>query len=186
MKKLVIYFCFSLFPCLVFAQPNANKQRPTVDIEYDTDLAVGKQFLSFSAVTLDGETVNEQSLKGKVTLVNFWFEGCPPCVAEFDAISSLYCKYKDNPNIEVISFTKDDTEVARKAVKDHGIPYAVCALSSKECSRLKFEIGGYPANMIVDKQGNIVYLHTGGYADKEKAVSHILEVEKKMLEELAK
>lgn len=183
-----LIFCFSLFlfPVLIFAQPSDIKQRPVVDYEDKSASTIGKPFPDFSVVTLDGKTVSEQALKGKVTLVNFWFEGCAPCRAELDALCKLYAKYKDNPNVELISFTKDDVEIAKKAVQKYNIPYVVCALPSKECNRLKYEQGSYPTNIIVDRSGNIAYFKSGGYVDKEKVEQYFEEVLKpKILELLA-
>lgn len=126
----------------------------------------GKPFPTFKAKSLDGRTFSSKQIKGKVTLINFWFEACSPCVAEFDALNDIYNRFKDNPDFEFISFTPDSERSANESVTKHRLHFAVCPLSSKECYRLNFQ-SGYPTSVVVDRNGMIVYFASGGKIDKE-------------------
>ena len=55
-----------------------------------------KGFLApdFTLKTLDGQTVQLSSLRGKLVLVNLWASWCPPCKAEMPAIDHIYQAYK--------------------------------------------------------------------------------------------
>jgi len=47
---------------------------------------IGKEFTTFSAFDLQGKKYETALLKEKITFINFWFEACRPCKAEFDTI----------------------------------------------------------------------------------------------------
>ena len=49
----------------------------------------GPMFPSFKGSDLEGNAVDESIFKGKVTVVNFWFSTCSPCVAELGDLDAL-------------------------------------------------------------------------------------------------
>jgi hypothetical protein len=49
----------------------------------------GKYFEKFSNFSVDRKSYSDDSLKNKITIINFWFEACAPCIAEFDALNKL-------------------------------------------------------------------------------------------------
>lgn len=55
---------------------------------------IGKKYPAFVSVTMEGDTISEKMLSGKVTFLNFWFEACAPCIAEFEELKLMYEKYK--------------------------------------------------------------------------------------------
>ncbi len=120
MTRLLFFLILSFSSALAIAQPPHNIGLGIIEIEDSTAYMIGKTFPKFSATTLDGKVVNEQALQGKITLINIWFRDCPPCRAEFSALNKLYNKYKDNPNVEIISFTIDPKKSAtpRKLCKN--------------------------------------------------------------------
>lgn len=70
-------------------------------LEARTREALGKPFPTFAAN--EQGKINKDSLKGKVVLINFWFEGRHPCLAEFSALNELVEKLKGNKGFEFIS-----------------------------------------------------------------------------------
>jgi peroxiredoxin len=130
-------------------------------------LNVGKQFPSFKAMTLNKEIISEKQLLGKVTIFNFWFQYCAPCIAEFDDLNSLYQKFKNVSAFQFISFTIDSSEAANESVIKYKLPFLVCPISEKECFRLNFN-QGFPTTIIVDKSGKIVFIKSGGSLEKEE------------------
>ena len=132
--------------------------------------ATGKPFLNFVAENEQGK-INNDSLKGKVVLINFWFEGCHPCLAEFDALNELALKLKENKDFEFISFTWDNAETIKRVKEKYRLQFKV--YYSKECSRLNLRLG-YPTTMILDRNGIIKYVMNGGSLDPEKAREFVL------------
>jgi thiol-disulfide isomerase/thioredoxin len=64
--------------------------------------------------TLDGRTVSISDLKGKVVVINFWATWCGPCREELPDFEKLYEKYRNDPNVMILSMSVDsaDTPVA--------------------------------------------------------------------------
>ena len=61
--------------------------------------SVGQPYIEFR-IANEARGVDNQILKGKVVLINFWFEGCHPCMAEMDALNNLFKKMNSQVTIE--------------------------------------------------------------------------------------
>ena len=142
-------------------------------------LNIGKQYPDFTTVSLDGKKITQKELTGKVTIINFWFQYCEPCVAEFDALNDLYRKFKDNPAFRFISFTSDSPNDAKESVKKYKLSFPVCPVSEQECFRLN-QNQGFPTTIIIDKAGRMAFLKSGGYTEKDKVLQDIMIYEQKI------
>lgn len=145
---------------------------------------IGKQYPEFTATTLKGETITHEQLVGKITIINFWFQGCPPCVAEFEALEDIYNQFKDNPSFQFLSFTRDPEDMARESVKKFKLPYTVSAILQDESFRLNLN-NAYPTTIITDRTGKIIYQSTGGGITKE-ANFELLKPAKQLIEKSLK
>ncbi len=126
-------------------------------------------------IATDGETtVSNKSLQGKVVLINFWFEACKPCVAEFGALNELYEILKDRKEFVFISFTPDDAQTIKRVKENYQLPYRIFHVSQEECYRLN-QGAGFPLSIILGKDGRIRYFHGGGQATKEKAKEFVMD-----------
>lgn len=56
---------------------------------------IGAQLPDFVATSLDGKTIDKNYFAGKVSVINFWFEGCHPCEDEMPVFNKLVDRYKD-------------------------------------------------------------------------------------------
>ena len=201
MKKILLILSV-FYTSAIFSQPDVKEITKLSDslststpfqINFQQDAAqldsifysnVGKQYFNFNATTLDNETITEKSLLGKVSFIYFWFQGCSPCIAEFEDLNKLYTKYVNNSNFQFISFTKDEPEYAHKTKLKYDLLFPICPISWDECSRLNLH-SGFPVIIITDKQGKIFYLKHGGYVDKEKVKKQIQLFEQKITEALS-
>lgn len=162
------------------AQTDSTKPK---QIAFRQTQDVGKPFPLFYVKT-DSVTWTNDSLKGKVVFINFWFENCPPCVAEMEPLNELYQKLRNNPTVAFLSFSFESQEKLKGLKSKYNIPYTVATISSQECYRLNQD-HGFPTSIILDKNGVIKFLKTGGYMDKEKVHQFITEeVYNKILAEL--
>ena len=124
-----------------------------------------QKFPAFEGKDLDGNTVKSDELfsGNTVTVVNFWFTTCNPCVgelAELDALNKELAE-KGGSLIGVNTFTLDGDEAAISEAKDvlakKGAAYQnVYFDSDGEAGKFTTNIFAYPTTYVVDSSGNIV------------------------------
>ena len=124
-----------------------------------------QKFPAFEGKDLDGNTVKSDELfsANAVTVVNFWFTTCNPCVgelAELDALNKELAE-KGGSLIGVNTFTLDGDEAAISEAKDvlakKGATYQnVYFDSDGEAGKFAANIFAYPTTYVVDRNGNIV------------------------------
>ena len=124
-----------------------------------------QKFPAFEGKDLDGNTVKSDELfsGNAVTVVNFWFTTCNPCVgelAELDALNKELAE-KGGSLIGVNTFTLDGDETAISEAKDvlakKGATYQnVYFDSDGEAGKFTTNIFAYPTTYVVDRSGNIV------------------------------
>jgi thiol-disulfide isomerase/thioredoxin len=121
----------------------------------------GWSFENFSAGATNGKTYTTDSLKNKISFINFWFEGCHPCIAEFPALNDLYAKYKDNRNFQFLSFTWETNENATRVAEKYQMKYPIICFDMSLIQKLNYGLG-YPTTIVVDGRGIIRFIKNGG------------------------
>ena len=135
----------------------------------DSDMAApsgsGQKFPAFEGKDLEGNEVTSQELfsGNAVTVVNFWFTTCNPCVGELAELDELNQELaqKGGALIGVNAFTLDGDEGAISEAKDiltkKGVTYQnVYFPSDSEAGKFTANIFAYPTTYVVDRSGNIV------------------------------
>ena len=121
-------------------------------------------FKGFKGKDLDGNDVDDSLFaKNKVTVVNFWFSGCKPCVGELSKLNELNEKLKDMGG-EVVGIntdTLDNNEAgikeAKEILKAQGASYKNLTFDSNSTvGKYAGNIMAFPTTVLVDKDGNIV------------------------------
>ena len=124
-----------------------------------------QKFPAFEGKDLDGNTVKSDELfsANAVTVVNFWFTTCNPCVGELSELDALNKELaeKSGSLIGVNTFTLDGDETAISEAKDvlakKGATYQnVYFDSDGEAGKFTTNIFAYPTTYVVDRSGNIV------------------------------
>ena len=124
-----------------------------------------QKFPVFEGKDLDGNTVKSDELfsANAVTVVNFWFTTCNPCVGELSELDALNKELaeKGGSLIGVNTFTLDGDETAISEAKDvlakKGAAYQnVYFDSDGEAGKFTTNIFAYPTTYVVDRSGNIV------------------------------
>jgi len=179
MKRYIITAIFVTLHYAVYSQNSVNVDEFIQKMDSIHQPKYGDDYHCFSAVTLNGDTITEKQLIGKVTLINLWFEHCAPCFSEAPALNELYLRQKDNPEFQMISFARENYENAKKCVQNWEILYPTCPVTNEEGYRLNYH-NGFPTNIIIDAQGKVSMIKVGGSTDKEKAKDEIQKLEEKM------
>lgn len=123
------------------------------------------KFPAFDGKDLAGNEVKSSTLFGEntVTVVNFWFTTCSPCVGELAELEALNKQLaeKGGTVVGINSFTLDGDKTAIAEAKDiltkKGVSYKNIWFDSKsEAGEFTSGLYSYPTTYVVDKNGNIV------------------------------
>ena len=154
------------YPEIMQKSVDGNMSMPAgSDMTTPPDDGSMQKFPAFEGKDLDGNTVKSDELfsANAVTVVNFWFTTCNPCVgelSELDALNKELAK-KGGALIGVNTFTLDGDEAAISEAKDvlakKGATYQnVYFASDGEAGKFTTNIFAYPTTYVVDRNGNIV------------------------------
>jgi len=121
-------------------------------------------FHGFKGKDLDGNDVDESLFsKNKVTVVNFWFSGCKPCVEELSKLNELNDKIKKmggevvGINIDTLDDNQDGIKEAKDILKSQGVSYKNLTFASDSTvGKYAGNIIAFPTTVLVDKGGNII------------------------------
>ena len=113
-------------------------------------------------VLLDGSKINTASLKGKVTLVNFWATSCTTCVAEMPKIIATYDKYKTKGfDTVAVAMSYDPPAYVVNYAETRKLPFKVAIDNTGAVAKAWNEVKLTPTTYIVNKQGQIVKRYVG-------------------------
>ncbi len=109
----------------------------------------------FQLTTLDGRTVTNEQLKGKVVLVNFWATWCPPCRLEMPGFESVYEKNASRDFVVLgVAMDAGGSGDVRQFLADRKITYPV-AMATGEMVQSFGGVNLLPSSFLLDKQGRI-------------------------------
>jgi peroxiredoxin len=141
---------------------------------------VGCNAPDFDVTTITGERLTLGQLKGKVIVINFWFESCATCIAELPALNKLVDEYQQQ-NVVFIAFGKDPEFRISNFLAEKKFNYKIVSgkydLVNDFCV-----IAGWPMNMVIDKNAIVQYIEPGGYPD-ERAKTSAYEMMKSIIDE---
>lgn len=185
---MVKYFLFILFLSVPFLAQSQDSVRITAQdflkrLDERQKALEGQSFLTHSIETA-GKTLSKPIFINKVTLVNFWFAECRPCLLEFDGLNRLYDTLNKYGNFQFISFTYEKPDVIDEIKKKYKLDFEITSVSYEEFKMLNRGFGS-PLNVVVNKEGKIKYWKAGGEVSKEKTTDFILHtIYPKLMEEL--
>ena len=110
---------------------------------------------AFNAKTLDGGRVDLAALKGKVVVLNFWFIGCPSCRAHQPKLNELKAKFAGRDDVVFLAITADPAGDVKKYLSKERFDYP--QTTDADALIKAFKVAVYPKNIVIDKNGEIVY-----------------------------
>ena len=134
------------------------------DTDAKNDSEDASPFRDFSGQDYDGNTVDESLFSNNaVTVVNFWFTGCKPCVAELSKLNELNDAIKSmggevvGINTETFDANKDAIKEAASVLESQGAKYRNLSIDSDSAAgKYASDIMAFPTTILVDRTGNIV------------------------------
>lgn len=115
----------------------------------------GMRAPEFSVRTLNGKLIDSRDLKGKVVVLNFWFIGCAVCRAHKPMLNELRAGFAGRDDVLFLAMTGDPAGEVRKFLEKE--PFAYQQAADAATSMEAFVFSGYPKNIVIDKNGKIVY-----------------------------
>ncbi|MFK8303069.1 TlpA family protein disulfide reductase [Capnocytophaga stomatis] len=116
-----------------------------------------KEFPKFNLNTLAGVKFDSEKLKGKPTMINFWFTRCAPCIDEMPVLNKIKEKYKDDFNFIAITYEKK--EIVENFLKSHSFDFEHL-IDAKDLIN-ELGIKSFPLNLFLDKNGVLQYVEGG-------------------------
>ena len=140
------------------------------------DEVQGDAFPQFTGKDLDGNDVDNSLFSANAfTVVNFWFNGCKPCVQELDDLSALNERIKEQGgevvgiNVETLDGNKQGIETAKQLLEMTGANYRnIYFDASSEAGTFALGIMAFPTTYVFDRNGRIVGEPLLGGIDNEK------------------
>ncbi len=126
-------------------------------------LTTGKALAPESSfVMLDGSKRDETSLKGKVTLVNFWATSCTSCVAEMPRLVSTYEKYKPvGFDTIAVAMSYDPPSYVVNFAQTRQLPFSVAIDNTGTLAKAWGDVKLTPTTYLVNKRGEVVKRYVG-------------------------
>jgi peroxiredoxin len=123
---------------------------------------------NFTLTDRDGNTVSLQDLRGQVVMINFWASWCGPCREEMPLLEQIHQRY------ESLGFTllgvnvEENSGDAKAWLRDRPVSFPILFDPGNRVSKL-YDVVAMPSTVLVDRQGNVRFLHHGyqaGYEDQ--------------------
>lgn len=136
----------------------------TDDMDMSMEDDSSEKFPAFEGLDLDGNPVTSELFKeNSVTVVNFWFSACAPCIAELSELNALNeeLKLKGGAvigiNADTIGGDESMIMEAKSILEKKDAKYQnIYFPADSEAGKLTYSITAFPTTMVVDRNGNIV------------------------------
>jgi thiol-disulfide isomerase/thioredoxin len=127
-------------------------------------------------VSLDGEELSDEALRGKVVLINFWATWCAPCRAEMPLLEMMHKRHADAGFLVVgLAVDRVSTGAVAAYVRDRGVTYPIAHVGA-DAEQVFGGVRGYPTSFLLDRTGRIRHTVLGPVAplSLEPAVRRLL------------
>jgi peroxiredoxin len=146
---------------------NSKTNKPFIAKPYP--LKPGSKFPDLTVETEQGK-INLADYRGKVVVLNYWATTCAPCIAEMPGLNQLVKKYRTKDVLFLAIL--DDPENLAAFKKKHAFDY-LQGFSNDDIENLLGKT--FPRNIIIDRNGVILYNHTGGSQNTADDLDAVLQ-----------
>lgn len=142
-------FCATLFAaCAAFATPQDSEPAPR-----------------FNARTMTGEKFTNESIKGKIVLLDFWTTWCSFCAAEAGLVDKLNHDYADKGLLVLAVNVGESKKTVNKYLVQHPRTSRVVLTDDTNLAAM-YQATVYPIYVVIDRAGNIAATQRGAAGDE--------------------
>jgi cytochrome oxidase Cu insertion factor (SCO1/SenC/PrrC family) len=127
----------------------------------------------FDLRDLDGRRVTSAGLRGKPTLVNFYFARCVPCILEVEPLNRFAAS---RPDMNFLAVTFDEPDEARDFIRRFGFRWRVVPDARDFIDRMR--VKNYPLLALFDAEGRLLGTKRGGARDELEAAAVFPQVKR--------
>jgi len=172
-----IFFMLATVPA-INAQPEKPIASPTKSSSVNSSEESKLVAPAFNLTSLDGKKFELASLRGKVVVLNFWFTGCEPCIAEMPKLNELVKKFK-NDEVVFIAPTWDKETALPAFLKKYPFKYNIVA-NAGDLIINTYSDGTenvvMPTHIVIDKEGKIDTRIVGGLIKADGSTTKLDEL----------
>lgn len=121
---------------------------------------IGATLPDFFTKAMDNSNVSTKQLAGKVSIINFWFIKCRPCIEEIPTLNELVVKY-GREEVNFIGFTRDDRTQLTNFFERQPFHFTIIPNSIKQLDQKFKNLWGYPLTIITNKENIIIEVISG-------------------------
>jgi thiol-disulfide isomerase/thioredoxin len=125
----------------------------------------------FHAKSLDGEQFTNDSVKGKVVLLQFWTTWCPYCKSEESLVNNLTTEYAGQGLVVIAVDVAESKKVVQQYLKDHPRKCRIVMTGDTNLAAM-YAAKSYPIYVVLDRDGKIVDTQRG--AGGERSLRRLL------------
>jgi thiol-disulfide isomerase/thioredoxin len=125
----------------------------------------------FAAKTMDGEKFNNDSVKGKIVLLEFWTTWCGFCAAEAPFVDKINQDFADKGFVVLAVNVGESKKIVKKYLEEHPRNSKVVLMEDTNLAAM-YVATAYPIYVVIDRDGNVAATQRG--AAGEDALRHVL------------
>jgi len=113
-------------------------------------------------ISIAGDKISTESLRGKVVMVNFWATSCTTCVKEMPQMVETYNKYKaQGLEFVAVAMQYDPPNYVLNFTETRKLPFTVAIDSAGDIARQFGDVTLTPTTFLIDKDGRIIKKYVG-------------------------
>ena len=129
---------------------------------------------NFTLKSLGGKNLKLSEMTGNVVLINFWASWCGPCREEMPLLNALHKKYAPLGFTVLGVNVEEDVDGAMSFLKNVPVDFPILLDNTNKVSK-QYKVVAMPTTVVVDRDGNMRYLHEGYKPGDEKKYRQMIK-----------